>query len=223
MSNFFNLPDNFTITAHTGCEDTPENSIESIIKSFECGADIFEVDVRFDENGIPILSHNTPTGGEPTLEEAFQTLARYKKMRCNIDIKQTNNLKIIPILAKKYDVLDRIFYTGIYADDTEAAKETPEISYYLNMDVAPIKDHTTEYLLSLVKKVKNCDAIGINCQHNNVTKELIDVFHNHGLLVSIWTCNTDDDIRKTLNISPDNITTKRPIIVKNIISVSNCS
>jgi len=44
----------FTITAHTGCENTPDNSIGSVLKAFDSGADIFEIDIRFDENKVMI-------------------------------------------------------------------------------------------------------------------------------------------------------------------------
>lgn len=218
MRQKFSLPENFTVTAHTGCEGSPDNSIESVKKSFESGADIFEVDVQFDSNGVPILTHDAPVGNEPTLEDAFKKLVEYKNMRCNIDIKRTDNLKEIVFLAKKYDVLDRIFYTGINVDFVQDAKQTPEISYYLNLEVASPEMQTKEYLASLVKNVKDCGAIGINCQHDNATGELVNVFHKNDLLVSVWTCNEESDMIKTLVIAPDNITTRKPSVLKKLIS-----
>lgn len=218
MNNKLVLPESFTVTAHTGCERTPDNSIESVISAFENGADIFEVDVQFDENGVPILTHDAPTGGEPTLEEAFQKLVEYKNMRCNLDIKRTDNLKAIVSLAKKYDVLDRVFYTGIDVNFAEAAKKTPEISYYLNSELTAPEMQTKEYLDSLIKKVKDCGATGINCYHKNATKELADAFHENNLSVSVWTCNEEADMIRMLDIAPDNITTKEPSTLKNIIN-----
>lgn len=218
MSDYYILPNNFTITAHTGCEDTIDNSIESIIKACSSGADIFEVDVQFDKNGIPVLSHDDIIGGEVTLESAFRILKDNMSMQCNIDIKKITNLKIIPEIAKKYNVLNRIFFTGISVDFVDAAKETPEIPYYLNIDIAPIKNHTDEYYFSLVNTVKNYGAIGINCHHKNITKKLVDIFHKSGLLVSIWTCNDVEDILRILKFAPDNITSRNPSLVKKIIS-----
>jgi glycerophosphoryl diester phosphodiesterase len=113
---------NFTVTAHTGCEKTPQNSLVSVDKAFASGADIFEVDIRFDKNGIPVLSHDAPKGGEPKLEEVFAKLSKNKNIRCNLDLKCTDNLKEIAVLAKKYDVLDRIFYTGVFEKFVESVK-----------------------------------------------------------------------------------------------------
>lgn len=212
-----NSYNNLTITAHTGCENTSDNSIESVIKAYECSADIFEADIRFDKNGTPILTHDEPVGGEMTLEDAFIKLAEYKNMRFNIDIKCTDNMKSIAALAKKHNVTDRIFYTGINDDFVAATKETPGIPYYLNCEIAPACEQDNEYISSLVNKVKSSGAIGINCNHSNVTKELVDAFHNAGLLVSVWTCNEKADMLRMLELRPDNITTRFPSVLKELI------
>ena len=52
------LPENFTVTAHTGCEDTADNSLEAISAGIAAGADIVEFDLRFDSEGKGILSHD---------------------------------------------------------------------------------------------------------------------------------------------------------------------
>lgn len=216
--SILNLPENFTVTAHSGCEGTSDNSMESIDKAFECGGDIFEVDVRFDKDGVPILTHDEPIGGELTLEDAFKKLAQYPGLRCNIDIKCTDNLKAIPLLAEKYRVSDRIFYTGInenFVDDVK--KSTPEIPYYFNTDLLSPEEQSDEYFRLLVKKVKDCGAIGINCNHQNATAEMVEDFHKNNLLVSIWTCNEEADMIRILNITPDNITTRRPSLLRMII------
>ena len=212
-----NLSDTFTITAHTGCEKTPQNTIESVQKAFECGADIFEIDINFDKNGTPVLSHDAPKGGEPTVEEVFRIFSENKKIRCNLDIKKTDNLKAVADLAKKYDVLDRVFYTGIHEGFVESAKtDTPEIPYYLNLGVTAKRKHTDEYIDSLVEKVKESGAVGINCNYRNVTPEIVDAFHKNGLLVSIWTIDRKWSMLKFLKMNPDNITTRKPSVLKKI-------
>ena len=68
------LPAGFTYTAHTGCMDTDDNSLESIEKGAEYGADIVEFDLNFTADNTPVLCHDEPKGGEVTLEEAFKKL-----------------------------------------------------------------------------------------------------------------------------------------------------
>lgn len=210
---------NITITAHTGCENTPDNSLESIEKGAGYGADIVEFDIRFDENNTPVLSHDEPEGSEVTLEQAFAKLAEYENLKVNLDIKCTKNLNAVQALAEKYKLLDRAFYTGVFDDFIDSVKkDSPKIPYYINFrDILPPDEHTDEYLLSLIEKVKSSGAIGINFHFGNVSKELVDAFHKNDLLVSVWTINEICDFNRVLEFAPDNITTRKPSIAKKLI------
>ena len=208
-----------TITAHTGCENTPENSLEAIEKGASLGADIVEFDIRFDKNNNPILSHDEPTGGEVTLEQAFEKLSEYENLKVNLDIKCTTNLYAVQTLAEKYNLLDRAFYTGVFAQFVDAVKtDSPKLPYFLNItDVIPSDEHTEEYLLSLVEKVKSYGAMGINFHFDNASKALVETFHKNNLQVSIWTVNEIEDFKRIIDFAPDNITTKFPGIAKTLI------
>lgn len=204
----------FTVTAHTGCLGTKPNSIEAIIKGFESGADIIEFDLNFDSNGTPLLSHDSPKGGEVTLDEAFAVLAKCNGVKANVDIKNVERIEKVVTLAKKHNVLDRIFFTGVHEGFVEAVKtRTPEVEYYLNVNIAPKWKQTNKYLQSLVDKVKASGAIGINFNKNSATKKLVNAFHKNGLLVSIWTVDNTRDMKKIISLSPNNITTRQPDIL----------
>lgn len=212
-----NLPDNFTYTAHTGCVGTEENSLESIEAAVKHGADIVEFDLNFTAEGEPVLAHDEPKGGEVTLDEAFKKIAEYENLKVNVDVKNTLALGKVKALAEKHGILERIFYTGIDEIFVEAVqRDTPDIPYYLNVGVE--KNQSEEYLNSLVQKVKDCGAVGINVNKDNATKKLVDIFHKNGLLVSIWTVNNTADIYRILSCSPDNITTRRPDKFQKILS-----
>ena len=119
---------------------------------------------------------------------------------------------------KGYGIEDRIFYTGVNAEFVDAVKkDSPEVSYYLNVDVKKPKKQTPEYLEELVKEVKDSGAIGINFNKDNATKELVDTFHENDLLVSIWTVNKKSKMLKILFMAPDNITTRRPDKMQDIL------
>lgn len=213
------LPVGFTYTAHTGCVDTAENSLESIIKGAESGAKIVEFDLNFTLDNIPVLSHDEPKGGEITLEEAFKKLAEYETLQANVDIKSTANLAEVQSLAEKYELLNRIFYTGVFPEYLESVKnDSPKIRYYLNVNIEQSKRKDADYIAELVKTVSESGAIGINFSKDNATKEIVDAFHEAGLLVSIWTADSDYDIYRVLSLSPDNITTRRPDKLKQIIN-----
>lgn len=213
-----NLPDGFTYTAHTGCIKTKDNSLEAIAVGIENGADVVEFDLRFLEDGTPVLAHDEPTGKEVTLDEAFKKVSEYDGILVNVDIKVTDNLQAVYPLAKKHGIEDRIFYTGVNAEFVEAVKkDSPEVPYYLNVSVQKPRKQTPEYLEELVKEVKESGAIGINFNKDNATKKLVDTFHENDLLVSIWTVNKKSKMLKILFMAPDNITTRRPDKMQDIL------
>lgn len=205
------LSKDFTITSHTGCMNTEENSLESIKKGVENGATIVEFDLYFNDKGEPVLSHDEPVGGEVTLDEAFEYVSQLENIRVNVDIKTCDALEKVYPTAKKYGIEERIFYTGVKDEFVEPVREnSPQVKYFLNMDVNKSKADEKEYLMSLVEKVKNAGAIGINFNYKNATKELVEVFHENGLFVSIWTVDSEFNMYKILSFEPDNITTRNP-------------
>ncbi len=205
------LPETFTYTAHTGCMGTDDNSLESIDVAVKYGAGIAEFDLNFTENGDPVLAHDAPKGGEITLDEAFKKVSEYDNLRVNVDIKSTAALEKVRPLAEKYGIEQRIFYTGVHDGFLDAVCTSGgDVEYYLNVDVEPESKHTQEYLMSLVQKVKDSGAIGINFNKKNASKALVDAFHANGLLVSVWTVDSEYDMYRVLSYAPDNITTRHP-------------
>ena len=213
-----NLPNGFTYTAHAGCVNTPDDSLESIDAGVKYNAAIVEIDLNFNADNVPVLSHDTPKGGEITLDEAFERISKYENLKVNVDVKYTSNLKEVVVLADKYGITDRIFFTGVTPDFVSAIHDAcPNIPYYLNVEVRSAKKRSKKYLRSLVQLVKDSGAIGINFNKDSATKKLVDIFHENGLLVSIWTVDKERDICKILTMAPDNITTKQPDRIKIIL------
>lgn len=205
------LPLSFTYTAHTGCCGTADNSLESIEAGVSFGAQIVEFDLSFDEQENPILCHDEPVGGEVTLEEAFAKISQYEGLMVNVDAKSCVALWKVQELASEYNILNRIFFTGINEEDVDSVKmSAPAVDYYLNVDVEKPSEHTEEYLDSLVAKVKESGAIGINFNKNSASEELVQVFHENDLLVSIFTVDKEMEMYEILSYAPDNITTKNP-------------
>lgn len=211
------LPANFTVTGHTGCMNTPANSLESIDVAADCGVQIVEIDLRYDKNGEPVLSHDEPKGGEVTLDEAFARVSTYKDLLVNVDVKTTAYLEKVVPLAEKHGILERIFFTGLFEKDIGTVKaKSPGVPYYLNYNVE--KNKGEEYINSLIRKVKDCGAIGINCRHKAVTKAFVDAFRRNGLLVSVWTVSKPRHMRRALAFAPDNITTREPATLMKVLS-----
>ena len=214
-----NLPEGFTVTAHTGCEGTADNSLEAIRKGFESGADIVEFDVHFNSSGEPVLAHDYAADDSVKLKDAFELVAECEGLRVNVDCKTVDNLKAVVKTAEECGVKDRIFYTGIEVKDVETVKaDTPEIGYYLNTKVNKLRKNDEHYIRSLVTLTKEVGAIGLNIHFSEASEKMIKIFRQEGLDVSLWTVNKELDMYKVLALGCDNITTRQPTMLKEIIS-----
>lgn len=212
------LPSDFTVTAHTGCMGTADNSLEAIIKGAEF-AEIVEFDLRFAADGMPVLAHDEPADDEIALDGALAELKKHEKLRANIDLKEKTHLEKVRETAERLGVKDRIFFTGVEEQDVEAVKTAcPDIPYYLNVGVDKNKKNDREYIMSLAEKIKDSGAVGINMSFEGLSVELVSVFHENGLLVSVWTVNRELDMYRVLTLSPDNITTRNPDKLKEILT-----
>ena len=209
----FPVPDGFTVTAHTGCLGTSANSIEAIEKGIAAGAQIVEFDLRFLDDGTPILSHDEPESEYVLLADAFACLAKYPGVRANVDVKDTSGVGSVPALAERYGVLERIFFTGIEEENVSAVREQcPGVPYYLNTSVGPFTN-----VRALADKVRALGAVGVNVGKVCLPPRLIRVFRAQGLLTSVWTINRRVEARRILAMQPDNVTTKRPDRIRGMI------
>lgn len=93
------------ITAHSGCEQTPQDSLDSIYRGIELGADAVEMDVRMDPSGILRISHNAEPDAaiyatRATLQQVFDLL-RPTSLLLNLDVKEALHLPAILDLARQ--------------------------------------------------------------------------------------------------------------------------
>lgn len=208
----------FTVTAHTGCEGTKDNSLEAIKKGYDSGADIVEFDVHFNSEGEPVLAHDYAADDSVRLKDAFNLIAQCDGLRVNVDCKTVDNLKAIVNIAEECGVKDRIFYTGIEEKDVETVKrDTPEITYYLNKNIKLLKKSNKKYIRGLVDDVRKNGAAGLNISYKKVSKKMVEIFHEEGLEVSVWTVNTQAAMNKILPLGCDNITTRQPSMLMEVM------
>lgn len=215
----YDLPDGFTVTYHAGAMHTAPNSVSSVRAAVESNAQIVEFDVSFRPDGTPVIIHNSEPGVSQGvfLESALEVVAEHPDCRINLDIKSMKNLGAVDELVKLYGLSDRVFYTGVFEDWVETVKKTSTIPYYLNYNVSAEEAAGNEVVLqSIADKVKNYGAIGINSNYRNANKKFVDVMRKNGLLVSLWTVNNPADMPKALAFCPDNITTKKPHLLKRL-------
>ena len=106
------------ITGHTGNDQTTDNSLDSVYKSIELGADAFELDVRRDQSAHLVLSHNPLCQEEYNscrqLSEVFEILKHHPGISINCDLKEHGLSQDVIKLASDYGMRsDRLILTGL--------------------------------------------------------------------------------------------------------------
>lgn len=209
----------FTITCHAGAMLTKPNSLKSVKEAVDWGAQIVEFDVSFRPDGTPVIIHNSaPSSNQGEyLYKALAIVAESKNCRINLDIKSKTNLPAVDKLVREYGLFDRVFYTGVFEDWVDTVRNTSEIPYYLNHKISKTESLNEAEAEAVAKKAIKLGAIGINSNLEFSSKLFTDIMHKNGLLVSLWTANSASNMIKCLDAKPDNITTKKPNLLKSLL------
>lgn len=130
------------ITAHSGCEQTPLDSMESVERAISLVADVVEMDVRRADDGTLYVSHDRQSGDNAlekvTLESVFRRIQN-TELRLNCDIKEPFALCSTLDMAGRFGFgSDRLILTGAVSPEQLAMEPTitERASVYLNMEQA---------------------------------------------------------------------------------------
>ena len=213
------------ITAHSGCEGTPDNSIVSIERGIALGADCVEIDIRLDAQGKLWLTHDLPAlfSGLTPVEDAF-SLIQESGIAVNCDLKEYGALLPTMKLAEKYGIgPDRLIFSG--SVDTALLEENPEIArrsqIFLNSEElvkdlskkdAPDRAGQTAYLLENADTVaERLHALGakvLNAPYKYAPDEWIGALRERNVALSLWTLNEEAPLREFMRKDLLNITTR---------------
>jgi len=120
-----------TITGHSGCDGTMDDSLESIRMAMALGADIAELDVRFDRHRELVISHNEREDyhGCFYLREAMAIALESPSMALNCDIKEPETVPAVLALAEEMGMGPlRLAFSGSLSP--AMLRKTPEITKY---------------------------------------------------------------------------------------------
>lgn len=211
--------DDFTITAHTGAFDTPDNTMESLEAAIQNNVAVYEIDIRLRPDGTVVMGHDIITTNSDGVEVAtvFEKI-KPTGIKLNLDIKETKVLAPLHDLIIHYGLIDQVFLTGIEVFQVNKVKENcPDIPYYLNYIPSRIKIFSEDYQQRLLDLMEKTGAIGINCNHAYASRTLSTLLHKNGYKLSIWTVDKKFEIKRALVNRPDNVTTHYPDKVQAMI------
>ena len=218
------------ITAHSGSDGTPDNSLEYVRHVIALPVDTLEIDVRKTSDGKLVLSHDEilPDGSNVlcSLDEVFALVAPTDK-KINCDLKPAGIEKAVMDLAKKYGLLQRLIFSGTVS--VNIREEIPEV--YENVlicinneelvpEIQQQRDGGTfpdeELLLEAVRRAKEKGFSVLNTYYKLCTPAVVKLAHELGVGISAWTVNTEEWITKLLPCGLFNMTSRKPMLVKQL-------
>lgn len=218
------------ITAHSGCDGTPDNSLEYVRHAIALPVDALEIDVRKTSDGKLVLSHDEilPDGSNVLcdLDEVFALVAPTGK-KINCDLKPAGIEKAVMDLAKKYGLLQRLIFSGTVSADIR--EEQPEVyqnvEVFINCDmlVPEIMDRMEAEQLPcddlLKEALCHCQKKGfavMNLYYKLCTPSVVEAARGLGVGLSAWTVDTEEWIKSLLPYRLHNMTSRRPMLVKGL-------
>lgn len=198
------------ITAHSGCDDTPDNSIEFLAYAFNSNADVVEIDVRRGKNGQLMLSHDHASDGL-TLESALNHLKQSSK-KLNCDLKESGLEAQVFALARSFQVENKLIYSGtVQPDPTSDWFKQVDVFYNIELAVENVRIFVSPgyesdralFVESILSKQVTC----INMPEF-VYAQNRELFDRIGCQCSVWTVNDPQLIELYLRKNIFNLTTR---------------
>lgn len=210
------------ITAHSGCEGTPDNSEQHIRAAVQSGADLLEVDVRR-VKGQLMLTHNLPRSGEPcmALADCFRlvrTLSR--RIGINCDLKEEGLELAVLQMARANGLTGRIVLTGT-VDPALTLPDWAKVSMNVENLLPGLYERvrargdgrmTAQEERELLSKARQYGVTSLNMNYHLFSPQLGRRMGEAGIAFSLWTANDEASIRSLLDCNLENLTTRLPAL-----------
>ena len=214
------------ITAHSGCENTPDNSLLSVTTAVSAGADAAEVDVRVLGDEL-CLTHDPAARAEglARLSEAM-AVARDGGIGLNCDLKDYGALYPALALAQSVGLpAGQLIFSGSVSPETmlkdasigrraSVCLNSEEICRFLAPEVSDERAAQAAYLADHAEDVaallRRTGAAALNAPYWSFTEDMLDRLSGAGIPLSLWTVNDEADLRRLLRRPLMNVTTRAP-------------
>ena len=221
------------VIGHRGAKGhVAENTLASIKKAIELGADGIEIDVFRCLSGEIVLFHDKKldklTDGTglieqttlndlkklkvlgsneqiPTLNEVLEIID--KKTFLNIELKGRNTAKLSLEIVKNYIKNEKIISKNILFSsfDWEELKNLRDLDNKVNIALV-----TENNPLDAIEPALNLQAIAINPTHKKLNNKVVKQIFNAGLKIYTWTVNDYKQIEKMKQLGVNGIITDYP-------------
>ncbi len=221
------------VIAHRGAwktQNLPENSIASLNEAIRIGCYGSEFDVQYTSDGVAVVNHNADFFGKDIATSTYQELVAYKKLSngetiptleeyLKVGLGQKKTKLILEVKPQKTQELEEALAKKVI-ETVNALKAGPWIEYisfsnYISRYlIANVPGAKVSYLKGEIHpdQLKEQGFYGFDYSLNVLKKnaDWIQKAHQLGLIVNVWTVNTEKDMDKFLAEKVDYITTNEP-------------
>lgn len=205
-----------------------ENTMDAFRKVQELGVDAIELDIHSTSDGKLIVIHDPDLKriagidrkvSEMTYEEVSKVkLPGGESIPDFESVLKEVNIPLVVELKTPEVVMALI---TIFRQNPEYVEKCVLISFFHEI-LKVLKDEFPQlvtgallagYPIDPVAVTKACGADTLSLYFEGLTKDYVDKCHEGGILVSVWTPNTEEEITGALDVGVDSIASDRPDLV----------
>lgn len=217
------------VIAHRGGSELfLENTMTAFRKVQGLGVDAIEIDIHSTRDGRLVVIHDPDLKRLAGIDRFVSDMTYDEISKVELqggekipDFESVMMEVKIPLVIELKSPAVISALTGIFKKRPEYIERCVVISFFhgiLKILKAEFPQLITGALLAgfpvdPVSVVKSCGADTLSLYHEGLTKDYVDLCHNGGVLVSVWTPNTEKEIDSVIAAGVDSIASDRPDLV----------
>lgn len=211
------------LTAHSGSDNTPDNSLEFVRYALALAPDAFEVDVHRRADGALVIAHDSDPTREypncPTLHAVCALAAEKPKIGINYDCKDAGLELDVCALHRAVCPENPIFLSGSLSPETYLREREAFGSAVPLLNAEELVPDFYVRMLSgahqacAEEAARTCKSTGarlVNVFYWCCPDVFLDTLRAHGLDASVWTVDEPEAALHFSRRGVFNLTTRRP-------------
>ena len=205
--------DNISLISHCSEVDGAKNSVAGFKESVRLGANAVIVDLCFKKDGTPVMTDSySEIDSAEKVEALFAAMneEKFNSACVYLNIVQLSDIARLNSLAVEYNVVDRVFLTGIDTDRYELIGTDDTILPFL-IDytfTAEELDSVKNGSFSKPEALEKTGASGLVTDYSQLCDELVETLNDYGILFAVDGIEDTPDMCKALLCGANNVIVK---------------
>ena len=205
--------DNISLISHCSEVDGTANSVAGFKESVRLGANAVIVDLCFKKDGTPVMTDSySEIDSAEKVEALFAAMneEKFNSACVYLNIVQLSDIAKLNSLAVEYNVVNRVFLTGIDADRYELIGTDDTILPFLidytftSEELDSVKNGS----FSKPEALEKTGASGLVTDYSQLCDELVETLNDYGILFAVDGIEDTPDMCKALLCGAINVFVK---------------